>query len=76
MLANRISYWIDGKGPSYGLDHACASSIASLELAFQRMKAGDIDAAIVGGCNHSVHPTLTINMKRLFLEIDKIIKPF
>ncbi|PZC84556.1 hypothetical protein B5X24_HaOG204586 [Helicoverpa armigera] len=64
MLANRISYWIDGKGPSYCLDYACSSSTACLEIAYKSMKSGECDAAIVGGCNLGVHPTLTLNMRR------------
>nr|XP_049700707.1 fatty acid synthase [Helicoverpa armigera] len=64
MLANRISYWIDGKGPSYCLDYACSSSTACLEIAYKSMKTGECDAAIVGGCNLGVHPTLTLNMRR------------
>ncbi|KOB68998.1 Uncharacterized protein OBRU01_17435, partial [Operophtera brumata] len=64
MIANRVSYWIDGKGPSYCLDYACASSMACLEIAYQRLKAGDCDTALVGGCIHSMNPVLTLNMKR------------
>ncbi|KOB70786.1 Uncharacterized protein OBRU01_14656 [Operophtera brumata] len=64
MIANRVSYWIDGKGPSYSLDYACASSMACLEMAYQRLKAGDCDTALVGGCIHSMNPVLTLNMKR------------
>ncbi|CAB3255958.1 unnamed protein product [Arctia plantaginis] len=64
MLANRISYWIDGKGPSYTLDHSDTSSTACLEVAYQSIKSGECDAAIVGGCNYILHPTLSLNMRR------------
>ncbi|XP_075976879.1 fatty acid synthase-like [Anticarsia gemmatalis] len=64
MLANRISYWIDGKGPSYGLDYADASSAACLEIAFRAIQSGECDAAIVGGCNYGIHPNLTLNLRR------------
>ncbi|XP_021181064.3 fatty acid synthase [Helicoverpa armigera] len=63
MLANRISYWIDGKGPSYGLDQACSSAMACLEIAYDSMKRGDCDAALVGGCNTCVHPLLSLNLQ-------------
>ncbi|KOB68668.1 Uncharacterized protein OBRU01_18097, partial [Operophtera brumata] len=69
MIANRVSYWIDGKGPSYSLDYACASSMACLEMAYQRLKAGDCDTALVGGCIHSMNPVLTLNMKRIYTEV-------
>ncbi|KAJ8720391.1 hypothetical protein PYW07_012434 [Mythimna separata] len=64
MLANRISYWLDSKGPSYCLDCACSSSSACLELAYNSMKSGECDAAIVGGCNLGVHPYLSLNLRR------------
>uniref|UniRef100_A0A2A4JVR3 Ketosynthase family 3 (KS3) domain-containing protein n=1 Tax=Heliothis virescens TaxID=7102 RepID=A0A2A4JVR3_HELVI len=63
MLANRISYWIDGKGPSYGLDQACSSAMACLEIAVDSMRRGDCDAALVGGCNTCVHPLLSLNLQ-------------
>lgn len=64
MSANRISYWIDGKGPSYSFDNGCAGSMTALEMAYNRMKCGEIDCAIVGGSNYCFIPELTLNMKR------------
>lgn len=64
MLANRISYWLDGKGTSYNLDYSCVSSIAALEKAVIAIKSGHCDAAIVGGGNFCSHPGLTRNLKK------------
>ncbi|KOB56859.1 Uncharacterized protein OBRU01_25788 [Operophtera brumata] len=64
MYANRISYWIDGKGPSYSLDLACASSMACLEHAYRSISSGQCEAAIVGGCNLCMHPSVSLNIKR------------
>ncbi|KAF9803767.1 hypothetical protein SFRURICE_012066, partial [Spodoptera frugiperda] len=64
MLANRISYWIDSKGPSYGLDNACSGSTACLEIAYNSIKSGECDSAIIGGCNFGLHPTLAANLRR------------
>ncbi|KAH9645168.1 hypothetical protein HF086_005713 [Spodoptera exigua] len=64
MLANRISYWIDSKGPSYGLDYACSGSTACLEIAYKSIKSGECDAAIIGGCNFGLHPTLAANLRK------------
>ncbi|KOB70787.1 Fatty acid synthase, partial [Operophtera brumata] len=41
-----------------------SGSMACLEMAYQRLKAGDCDTALVGGCIHSMNPVLTLNMKR------------
>ncbi|XP_028162532.1 fatty acid synthase-like [Ostrinia furnacalis] len=77
MYANRISYWIDGKGPSYALDMACASSMACLEHAYRCISTGQCDAAIVGGSNLCMHPNVSLNMKRAgFLCLDGKSKCF
>ncbi|XP_053608163.1 fatty acid synthase-like [Plodia interpunctella] len=64
MYANRISYWMDSKGPSYALDVACASSMACLEHAYETISSGICDAAIVGGCNLCMHPHVSLNIRR------------
>lgn len=64
MMANRISYWVDAKGPSFGVDVGCASSMACLKLACEKMLSGECDAAIVCGTSHNTQPVLSLNMKR------------
>lgn len=49
MVANRISFYYDLKGPSYTLDTACSSSLVALNCAVSDLKAGKIDRAVVGG---------------------------
>ncbi|EGO18755.1 hypothetical protein SERLADRAFT_480455, partial [Serpula lacrymans var. lacrymans S7.9] len=50
MLANKISYHLDLRGPSIPVDTACSSSLTALHLAVQSLRTGDCEAAIVGGC--------------------------
>lgn len=64
MLANRISYWINSIAPSATIDQGCASSLACLELAYNSIKHGVCEAALVGGCNACAHPGLSLNLKR------------
>ena len=64
MYANRISYWLDSKGPSYALDVACSSSMACLEHAYKSISSGICEAAIVGGCNLCMHPNVALNMRK------------
>ncbi|KAH7925399.1 polyketide synthase [Leucogyrophana mollusca] len=54
MIANRLSYHLDLIGPSIPTDTACSSSLSALHLAIQALRAGDCEAAVVGGCqvNH------------------------
>lgn len=55
-IANRISYFFDFTGPSLMLDTACSSSLTALHMGCQAIRAGDCEAALVGGVNLSLHP--------------------
>ncbi|XP_045486955.1 fatty acid synthase [Pieris rapae] len=65
MFANRISYWLNSKGPSMVVDQACCSSSVALELAYQAIKRGDCEAALVGGCVLCLHPHSFIHYGRI-----------
>lgn len=65
MFANRISYTFDFTGPSYALDTACSSSLYALHQAVAAMRAGECDAAIVGGMNLLLKPTCSLQFHRL-----------
>lgn len=49
MLANRVSYHLDLRGPSVPVDTACSSSLTATHLAVQALKNGECDTAVVGG---------------------------
>nr|QMU95645.1 fatty acid synthase [synthetic construct] len=51
MSPNRISFFFDLHGPSIAYDTACSSVLVALEAAFQHMRTGVIDSAIVAGVN-------------------------
>jgi amino acid adenylation domain-containing protein len=55
-IANRVSYGFDFHGPSMAVDTLCSSSLTALHLAAQSLRAGECEAAIVGGVNVSIHP--------------------
>jgi acyl transferase domain-containing protein/acyl carrier protein len=56
ILANRISYLFDLKGPSLTVDTACSSSLVALDLACRALGAGEIELALVGGVNLLLSP--------------------
>lgn len=51
VLANRITYTFDLRGPSFTLDTACSSSLYALHSACLALDAFDCDAAVVASAN-------------------------
>jgi acyl transferase domain-containing protein/acyl carrier protein/SAM-dependent methyltransferase len=56
ILANRISYVFDLRGPSVTIDTACSSSLVALHHACEAIRACRIASAIVGGINLLLTP--------------------
>ncbi|XP_049878856.1 fatty acid synthase-like [Pectinophora gossypiella] len=65
MFANRISYWLNAKGPSMSIDDACCSSMAALEQAYLAISRGECEAAVVGGANLCLHPQSSVHCGRI-----------
>jgi acyl transferase domain-containing protein/acyl carrier protein len=77
MLAARLSYTFDLRGPSFTLDTACSSSLVALHQACAALWNGDCVAALAGGVNAMFHPGFTIVMcKGGFLSPDARCKAF
>ena len=56
IIASRISYLFNFKGPSLLIDTACSSSMVAFEAACQAIRLGSCDMAIAGGINLSWMP--------------------
>ncbi|KAM5273320.1 fatty acid synthase [Ctenodactylus gundi] len=65
MMANRISFFFDFRGPSIALDTACSSSLMALHNAFQAIRSGECPAAIVGGINLMLKPNTSVQFMKL-----------
>lgn len=65
MLANRIHYVFNLKGPSLLINSACTSAMYALHLAITSMRNGDCDSAIVAGSNWVMDPNCHIAMGKL-----------
>ena len=63
--ANRISYCLNLKGPSFNIDTACSSAGTALGLAYQSLLKGECTYAVVGGINLLMHPLTTHAFKTL-----------
>ncbi|AKT38857.1 type I polyketide synthase [Chondromyces crocatus] len=61
IMANRLSYFFDLRGPSMTIDTACSSSLVAANLACQALRNGTIRMALVGGVNLILSPVTTIS---------------
>jgi 6-methylsalicylic acid synthase len=59
-IANRVSYFLDLRGPSIAVDTACAGSLTALHAACQSLRLGETPLAIVGGINIMASPALVV----------------
>ena len=49
ILASRIAYYLDLKGPSISVETPCSSSLSALHMACMNIREGTCDMAIAGG---------------------------
>ncbi|MFD1676435.1 beta-ketoacyl synthase N-terminal-like domain-containing protein [Alicyclobacillus fodiniaquatilis] len=62
MIPSRISYILDLHGPAVMIDTACSGALATVHLASQALRNGEIDQAIAGGVKINFLP-LDVNMR-------------
>lgn len=71
IIANRVSYFYDFRGPSVAVDTACSSSLVATHQGVRSLRSGEIDVAIVGGVNAMITPLVTIG----FDEVGGVLAP-
>lgn len=65
VLANRLSYFLDLRGPSMAIDTACSSSLVALHQACLSLRAGESTVAIAGGLNLMLSPDFNVALSKL-----------
>jgi len=77
IIASRISYQYDFRGPSWVTNTACSSSLIALHYAARDIEDGRVDYAIAGGVNMLLGNSFTHTMKDSgFLSSDQRCKTF
>ena len=78
IIANRVSYFFDFRGPSVAVDTACSSSLVAAHQGVQSLRSGESDVAIVGGVNALITPLVTVGFDEVggVLAPDGLIKSF
>lgn len=64
MIANKVSYLLDFKGPSEAIDTACSSSLIAINRAIKSIRSGECEMAIAGGVNTILSPTVHISFSK------------
>ncbi len=54
--ANRLSHWLDIRGPSVAMDTACSSSLVALHHACDLLRSGVSEIGLVGGVSILLNP--------------------
>ncbi|MFC4170272.1 type I polyketide synthase, partial [Teichococcus aestuarii] len=64
ILANRLTNVFDLRGPGQTVDTACSSSLVALEAAVAALRAGRVEAALVGGVQMLLSPFAFVGFSR------------
>lgn len=65
MIANRVSYFLDLKGPSESIDTACSSSLIAVHHAIRAIQNDECEMALAGGVSLMLSPNVYTGIAKL-----------
>lgn len=68
IIASRLSYFLDLKGPALLLNTGCSSSAAAMHLACESLRSGESDMALAGGVFASMRPEILTSLSDLGIQ--------
>ncbi|WP_323848735.1 polyketide synthase Pks13 [Mycolicibacterium mucogenicum] len=71
IIANRVSYFFDFRGPSMAIDTACSSSLVAIHEGVKALRSGEASVVVAGGVNALVTPMVTVG----FDEVGGVLAP-
>ncbi|HNM83314.1 MAG TPA: type I polyketide synthase, partial [Mycobacterium sp.] len=71
IIANRVSYFYDFRGPSMAIDTACSSSLVAIHEGVKALRCGEADVVLAGGVNALITPIVTFG----FNEVGGVLAP-
>ena len=77
IVANRLSYLLNLRGPSLTVDTACSASLVAVHLACRSLRAEECSLAVAGGVSLMLSPEVTISLSKWgFMAADGRCKTF
>jgi acyl transferase domain-containing protein len=77
VLAGRIAYLLDLRGPAITIDTACSSSLVAVHLACQSLRSGECDMAVAAGVHVMISPEPMIASSKMgLLSADGLCRSF
>lgn len=70
VIAGRVSYLFDFKGPSLMIDTTCSSSLAAVHYACRSIRTGDCETALAGGIKINLLPFKYSNRMGIESSVD------
>lgn len=77
IVANRLSFFLNLRGPSMALDAACSSSLVAVHMACQSLRTRDSDMCLAGGVSLMINPVVNMALAKMgFISPDGICYTF